>query len=133
MICPKCTEKMSVVDDDGIHARSCLYCDGVWVTEQTLLQLLNSEGKEISIKNGLKSHPLLEEGNIHCPTCENQKLRIIRTHDIEIDVCPNCFGVFFDKGELSAVIPPKKTDITPDEVECITLEALIWLLIGWMS
>ena len=38
-----------------------------------------------------------------CPRC-NTHLQISNTHDIEIDYCPNCRGVWLDKGELEKII-----------------------------
>jgi uncharacterized protein len=38
-----------------------------------------------------------------CPNCE-QILQISERQNIEIDYCPNCRGVWLDKGELDKII-----------------------------
>jgi len=38
-----------------------------------------------------------------CPNC-NAKLQISNTQGVEIDYCPNCRGVWLDKGELNKII-----------------------------
>ncbi len=35
-----------------------------------------------------------------CPLCENQPLRPMRAAEVEVDTCPRCHGVWFDRGEL---------------------------------
>ncbi|WPB82273.1 zf-TFIIB domain-containing protein [Archangium violaceum] len=35
-----------------------------------------------------------------CPLCENQPLRPLRVSHVEIDTCPGCHGLWFDRGEL---------------------------------
>lgn len=38
-----------------------------------------------------------------CPRC-NTNLSVSNTQGIEIDYCPNCRGVWLDKGELEKII-----------------------------
>lgn len=40
---------------------------------------------------------------MHCPKCGMQ-LQTVKQGNVEIDSCFNCGGVFFDKGELEALI-----------------------------
>jgi Zn-finger nucleic acid-binding protein len=35
-----------------------------------------------------------------CPLCENELLRPLRVSHVEIDTCPRCHGLWFDRGEL---------------------------------
>lgn len=35
-----------------------------------------------------------------CPLCENEPLRPLRVSDVEVDTCPRCHGLWFDRGEL---------------------------------
>lgn len=39
-----------------------------------------------------------------CPVCKNVKLAIADRQGIEIDYCPNCRGVWLDRGELDKLI-----------------------------
>ena len=39
-----------------------------------------------------------------CPTCKEVELRISDRQGIEIDYCPQCRGVWLDRGELDKLI-----------------------------
>ncbi len=39
-----------------------------------------------------------------CPVCTNTKLVMSERQGIEIDYCPNCRGVWLDRGELDKII-----------------------------
>lgn len=39
-----------------------------------------------------------------CPTCPDSTLAIADRAGIEIDYCPNCRGVWLDRGELDRII-----------------------------
>lgn len=35
-----------------------------------------------------------------CPVCPSQPLNVVQASDVEVDVCPRCHGLYFDRGEL---------------------------------
>lgn len=39
-----------------------------------------------------------------CPACRNVQLLMSERQGIEIDYCPNCRGVWLDRGELDKII-----------------------------
>lgn len=39
-----------------------------------------------------------------CPVCKNTSLVMSERQGIEIDYCPNCRGVWLDRGELDKII-----------------------------
>lgn len=39
-----------------------------------------------------------------CPVCKNVELVMSERSGIEIDYCPNCRGVWLDRGELDKII-----------------------------
>lgn len=39
-----------------------------------------------------------------CPVCVNTNLTMSERQGIEIDYCPNCRGVWLDRGELDKII-----------------------------
>lgn len=57
---------------------------------------------------------------MHCPHCPDTTLVISERSGIEIDYCPQCRGVWLDRGELDKLIersmPPAQavTDDRPD-------------------
>ena len=41
---------------------------------------------------------------MNCPSCESIKLVMSERQGIEIDYCPQCRGVWLDRGELDKII-----------------------------
>ena len=41
---------------------------------------------------------------MNCPVCESVKLTMSERQGIEIDYCPQCRGVWLDRGELDKII-----------------------------
>jgi hypothetical protein len=39
-----------------------------------------------------------------CPTCKDEKLVMSERKGVEIDYCPQCRGVWLDRGELDKII-----------------------------
>ncbi|RKG82017.1 hypothetical protein D7W82_27215 [Corallococcus sp. CA049B] len=35
-----------------------------------------------------------------CPVCPSQSMNVVQASDVEVDVCPRCHGLYFDRGEL---------------------------------
>ena len=41
---------------------------------------------------------------MNCPVCDDIKLREVQKEGVLIDVCPNCKGVWLDRGELDKLM-----------------------------
>lgn len=41
---------------------------------------------------------------MQCPTCDNVQLAMTARQGIEIDYCPQCRGIWLDRGELDRLI-----------------------------
>jgi uncharacterized protein len=41
---------------------------------------------------------------MRCPVCDDEKLVISSRDGVEIDYCPQCRGVWLDRGELDKII-----------------------------
>ena len=67
-----------------------------------------------------------------CPVCKDVTLLMSEKHGVEIDYCPNCRGIWLDRGELDKIIervsdqdhfaskqktPKKKSSILGDILE----------------
>ena len=50
------------------------------------------------------SSPISERAPVNCPLCTNQILQPNHRGGIEIDVCPNCRGIWLDRGELDKLM-----------------------------
>ncbi len=38
-----------------------------------------------------------------CPRCKNEVLKKARIHDLEVDYCSKCHGIWLDKDELDQI------------------------------
>ncbi len=59
---------------------------------------------------------------MQCPACKTVNLAMTDRQGIEIDYCPQCRGVWLDRGELDRLIeragadvPAQRPDYRPDE------------------
>ncbi|WP_417474309.1 zf-TFIIB domain-containing protein [Luteimonas mephitis] len=50
---------------------------------------------------------------MQCPTCDNVNLAMADRHGIEIDYCPQCRGIWLDRGELDRLIERAETAAAP--------------------
>lgn len=58
-------------------------------------------------------YPRMEkEATMNCPSCNDVNLVMAERQGIEIDYCPNCRGVWLDRGELDKII-----ERTPSSLE----------------
>jgi Zn-finger nucleic acid-binding protein len=48
-----------------------------------------------------------------CPACNTTDLLMTERLNIEIDYCPQCRGVWLDRGELDKIIERSTRDATP--------------------
>ena len=49
---------------------------------------------------------------MRCPVCEDEQLAISSRDGVEIDYCPQCRGVWLDRGELDKIIDRASTAVT---------------------
>ena len=48
---------------------------------------------------------------MQCPVCRDTKLAIAERQGVEIDYCPDCRGVWLDRGELDKIIERSAEDV----------------------
>jgi Zn-finger nucleic acid-binding protein len=84
----------------------CPSCDGIWL-DQSEMQKLEAIVEPVFLeirKIPAKIDQLL---GLYCPRCEGRVLMEKADHDrdekVVVDYCPNCKGVWLDKGELRAI------------------------------
>lgn len=54
---------------------------------------------------------------MNCPVCKEVELRISERQNVEVDYCPQCRGVWLDRGELDKLIERSYQQETPRAVE----------------
>ena len=43
-----------------------------------------------------------------CPVCTNIELKMTDRQGVEIDYCPDCRGIWLDRGELDKIIEKRR-------------------------
>ena len=94
---------MEAVYTSGVEAHRCPGCEGTWLSHNALVDadiepehrtLIDSLLQDASENSGRPTQR-------KCPACPETQLEAIFSQRLEIDRCPSCNGLFFDKGELS--------------------------------
>ena len=50
---------------------------------------------------------------MHCPACKTTILAMTERQGVEIDYCPQCRGVWLDRGELDRLLVRAEADASP--------------------
>ena len=48
---------------------------------------------------------------MNCPVCDNVRMREVQKENVTIDVCPDCKGVWLDRGELEKLTQGLKEEL----------------------
>lgn len=112
--CPKCHQSLAKVRYESAPAFRCHFCKGVLVEKKALNKVLIREERGFSpeiIKLAkladrkvcqIKDKNLWESQEINCPKCGRHMMRGFYSlaYTIEVDRCPGCGLIWFDKDEL---------------------------------
>lgn len=106
MRCPVCNEPMIVLEVIDIEVDHCVDCGGVWLDEGELELLLEGSKAKEELLGSLEIDNEAKEKKRKCPRCSKrmEKISIGTAERILIDKCPVHDGIWFDGGELMAVI-----------------------------
>jgi Zn-finger nucleic acid-binding protein len=123
-------------NSQGIATNTCLYCNGKWINYGSLKLILEKAENAPSIidtKKTFQSHSD-KNSNRHCPECENQRLYQVNVRGIELDLCPECNGLFFDEGELKQLLPESESSANDTGIgSCLISEGLFWIISVFLS
>ena len=70
-----------------------------------------------------------------CPECETVKLSATSVRGVEIDHCPRCRGIFFDRNELKALYPHGIGEVAKgnEAAEIFALDAVLQVIAALLS
>ncbi|HOD49132.1 MAG TPA: zf-TFIIB domain-containing protein [Candidatus Hydrogenedentes bacterium] len=106
MLCPVCREPMIMLEYADVEVDFCTECSGVWLDEQELELLLGLETPDVANLISRGEEVAATEAKRPCPACDTPMLKEAfgGGSPIVYDRCPHNHGLFFDKGELVAVM-----------------------------
>ncbi|HIE05855.1 MAG TPA: hypothetical protein EYP58_03535 [bacterium (Candidatus Stahlbacteria)] len=116
-LCPDCREWLIIKEYEGLHLWQCAYCDGLLVEIDKLPRIFVRKEKGYTKRVQRIAKLLSEETrkkNPHftllldmsqprrCPKCGDKMFHKLYSYSyhIEVDVCPKCQLIWFDKDEL---------------------------------
>jgi len=105
MNCPICSDPMLVIELDEIEIDYCENC-GIWLDAGELGLLLESRGKKEALLASFTPDAGGGEKPRGCPICSKKMEKVLCGLDekVRIDRCRDGHGLWFDKGELAAVL-----------------------------
>lgn len=104
MNCPSCKNPMVILELNQVEIDYCSACKGIWLDSGEIdLIYSNSERKEISKSFSIKDD--IHEVKIRCPICKRKMDKVeFENSGIIIDRCKKTHGLWFDSGELKALL-----------------------------
>ncbi len=105
-MCPDCREPLIVVERDGIEIDYCLDCRGTWLDAGELEQMGTLAGVEPdAVSAALQDARARTRGPRRCPRCDRRmEVATLAVGGIEVDRCPVGHGLWFDAGEIRALV-----------------------------
>ena len=116
MLCPVCKIDMFVLEFEQVEIDFCLECRGVWLDSGELELVGEKAGiLQEDLLTALETAPPDAEqrgAKRKCPVCRArlEKVTAALAPPLELDRCPRGHGLWFDQGELSAVVRAAEAD-----------------------
>lgn len=109
MLCPVCRVDMLVLEFEHVEIDFCFTCKGVWLDSGELEIIGDRAGAlQRDLLDALETRggKRPEKGRRRCPVCQRRLLevRVESQPPIVVDRCPREHGLWFDRGELSAMV-----------------------------
>ena len=106
-MCPECGEPLVVFELEGVEIDHCISCGGTWLDAgelETITELAGVESGELS--RALAEASARRVDPRPCPRCQKKMevFAIGSEKPVELDRCPHGDGIWFDRGEMKAVI-----------------------------
>ncbi len=107
--CPRHTAFLIDRTIKSVQVQHCPSCSGMWLSAALVEKALGKVFKPSGIAGA---------GYAHLPACpdDGAPLLAVHHHDVEIDVCTDCGGVWLDKNELERILRARRGDAVADAV-----------------
>ena len=107
--CPRCVKPLLIAPSPGGVVYRCEKCGGLCVGLGYLKQKVEAS---LIQKIWLKARTDGLAGEKRCPTCPKKMLVVevpLPNEKFEVDICPTCYHMWFDKSEMEKLPPTKQT------------------------
>ena len=107
MDCAVCHNPMITLELDKVETDYCLSCRGIWLDSGELEQLLGDSSRAQDLLHSFKIAASSREKVRRCPICGKKMEKVFvgpESQQVLIDRCKKAHGLWFDRGELEAVL-----------------------------
>jgi Zn-finger nucleic acid-binding protein len=121
MNCPACKSAMITLELADVEIDHCVHCGGIWLDTGELEVLMDDPLKAKRLLDSFREIPAAAEQPRKCPICEKKMAKIIVGRSeppLLIDKCPRTDGLWFDKGELRAILDQGELD-KDNRIQCL--------------
>ncbi len=111
MKCPRCSSDLNKKENEaGITVDFCVQCQGIWLAQHSLRQVLQTGKTDLpSSSSGFWDQiSNWKESDSNCPD-DVKHLRTFLHRGVEVDMCPECSGLWLDKGEWEKLDTPRNS------------------------
>ena len=103
MKCPKCQgEELHEMHIEGTDVDFCDSCKGIWFDKDEMAFMAELPN-DIPLSN---VEDTATQTTSLCPRCEHttlEEMKFVQANDLLVERCPECRGIWLDKGELPKV------------------------------
>lgn len=106
MDCPVDKIPMIILELNEVEIDYCPSCSGIWLDAGELELLFENQAERGKIISSFLLDMENTEKQFKCPICRRKmdKIFVGEKKELLIDKCPNDDGLWFDRGELKAVL-----------------------------
>lgn len=123
MICPLDGTPLIPSKRDGVEARSCLQCQGMWFARNALESLAQKASQPATAEPPVPSR-VASVGfrRMACPACAGRQLQTRIQGEIQAHRCHDCGGLWLAKVDVEKILATRKeqpkADLAPVKREC---------------
>lgn len=102
MNCPNCNSELQTEKRQGTDISQCGSCSGILLSEVNSLKIIPEVEQYAVLQEKSTDEVVLADSERDCPACDI-KYKMLNYKDVELDFCPKCRGIWFDKNELESI------------------------------
>ncbi len=110
MICPRCTVPLEWKPGNKTGLNCCPACQGLWLDHAALREA--RQNSQADLAGDFSKLPGATTSDIKCPG-DGAAMLTIKYRDVEVDTCPECKGLWLDKGEWEKLMEAHGSSISP--------------------
>ncbi len=106
-MCPVCRTPMVAFEMDGVEVDRCVECGGTWLDAGEFISIAGLEDVPAdSFSEALASARGVSRTRRRCPRCPRRlgEIEVGRDPAVVLDRCPWGHGLWFDRGEMIALV-----------------------------